>query len=118
MQTNTTSLNNTRNDVSKLVTENAVIVFGQRGCCMCHVVKLLLLGLGVNPTIFAVDEDDVSKVIGQLSKLSSGDGKVVVEELPVVYVGGKLFGGLNRLMETHITGELVPILKEAKALWL
>jgi glutaredoxin 3 len=39
-------------------------------------------------------------------------------QFPVVFVGGKLFGGLERVMATHITGELVPILKDAGALWL
>ncbi|KAL4563254.1 hypothetical protein LXL04_027294 [Taraxacum kok-saghyz] len=103
--------------VDELVAENPVIVFGQRGCCMCHVVKLLLLGLGVNPTMSAVDEGDVAAVIGNLLKISGeGDGKLV--EFPVVYVGGKFFGGLERLIATHITGELVPMLKDAKALWL
>jgi hypothetical protein len=29
-----------------------------------------------------------------------------------------LFGGLDKLMAAHISGELVPILKEAGALWL
>ncbi|KAI3823956.1 hypothetical protein L1987_05402 [Smallanthus sonchifolius] len=99
--------------VGELVAENAVMVFGQRECCMCHVVKLLLLGLGVNPTISAVDEGDVAEVISELSKVS---GETI--EFPVVFVGGKLFGGLERLVATHITGELVPILKEARALWL
>ncbi|XP_076916405.1 glutaredoxin-C9-like [Bidens hawaiensis] len=100
--------------VNKLVDENAVMVFGQRGCCMCHVVRLLLLGLGVNPTISAVDEEDVVDVISRLSKIS---GELVVE-FPVVFVGGKLFGGLEKLVATHISGELVPLLKDAKALWL
>lgn len=91
------------------------MVFGKRGCCMCHVVKLLLLGLGVNPTISSVDEGDMDDVITQLSKTETGD---LIIELPVVYVGGKLFGGLERLMSTYITGELIPILKDANALWL
>ncbi|KVH89521.1 glutaredoxin-C9-like [Cynara cardunculus var. scolymus] len=103
--------------VGELVAGNAVMVFGQRGCCMCHVVKLLLLGLGVNPTISAVDEGDVADVIHQLSKISGEDDGEMIE-FPVVYVGGKLFGGLERVMATHITGELIPMLKEAKALWL
>uniref|UniRef100_A0A0D3ES93 Uncharacterized protein n=1 Tax=Oryza barthii TaxID=65489 RepID=A0A0D3ES93_9ORYZ len=38
--------------------------------------------------------------------------------LPAVFVGGKLLGGLDRLMAVHISGELVPILKKAGALWL
>ncbi|KAI3710223.1 hypothetical protein L2E82_39998 [Cichorium intybus] len=103
--------------VGELVAENSVMVFGRRGCCMCHVVKLLLLGLGVNPTISAVEEGDVAAVIGQLSKITGEDDGTLIE-FPVVYVGGKLFGGLERLIATHITGELVPMLKEANALWL
>ncbi|KAJ7948375.1 Glutaredoxin [Quillaja saponaria] len=74
-----------------MVSENPVIVFARKGCCMSHVVKRLLLGLGVNPAVYEIDEKDE---------------------------GGRLFGGLDRLMATHISGELVPILKEAGALWL
>ena len=69
--------------VGELVAENAVMVFGERGCCMCHVVKLLLLGLGV---------------VGELLKIS--DEEEI--EFPVVYVGGKFFGGLERVVATHV----------------
>ncbi|CAI0445157.1 unnamed protein product [Linum tenue] len=75
---------------------------------MCHVVKRLLLGLGVNPTVFEVDEPELSSLVD--------DGGEV--QFPAVFVGGKLFGGLERVMATHISGELVPILKDAGALWL
>lgn len=115
--TTTTTVDKDCIRVGELVSENAVMVFGQRGCCMCHVVKLLLLGLGVNPTISDVDEADVAKVISELSTISAA-GEDQLIEFPVVYVGGKLFGGLDRLMSKHITGELVPILKQANALWL
>ncbi|CAN1283872.1 GRXC9 [Linum perenne] len=96
-------------DVRKLVSENSIIVFGKRGCCMCHVVKRLLNGLGVNPTVYDVDEPDE----GHVAKELSSD-----VQFPVVFVGGKVFGGLERVMATHISGELVPILKDAGALWL
>ncbi|XP_050213021.1 glutaredoxin-C9 [Mercurialis annua] len=108
------------NYVHKLVLENSVIVFGKRGCCMCHVVKRLLLGLGVNPAVFEVDEKEEAAVIDELSNVNGGrkreDGGKV--QFPVVFVGGKLFGGLERVMATHISGELVPILKDVGALWL
>lgn len=87
---------------------------------MCHVVKQLLLGLGVNPTIFFVDEEDEASTIDELSKINGGvdgDGSGKLQ-FPAVFVGGKLFGGLERVMATHITGELVPMLREARALWL
>ncbi|KAB1201095.1 Glutaredoxin-C9 [Morella rubra] len=103
-------------NVGKMVSENAVIVFGRRGCCMCHVVKRLLQGLGVNPPVVEVDEDDEVAVTNELIRIVGAvDGRI---QFPAVFVGGKLFGGLERVMATHISGELVPILKEAGALWL
>ncbi|CAI0385364.1 unnamed protein product [Linum tenue] len=76
---------------------------------MTHVLKRLLLCVGVNPPVFEVDdneEDEARRVLKEL------------QTLPAVFIGGKLFGGLDRVMATHITGELVPILKQAGALWL
>ncbi|CAI9087371.1 OLC1v1021428C1 [Oldenlandia corymbosa var. corymbosa] len=58
--------------VPKLVADNAVIAFGRSGCCMCFVVKQLLLGHGVNPVIHFVDEDDEAAVLGELSKIGGG----------------------------------------------
>jgi len=123
--------------VESLIKGNPVIVIGKRGCFMCHVVRKLLLGLGVNPPIFEIDgDDDLSKgmlvnalisnenKIGEISsnnnnnnknKDSSYEGKL---QFPLVFVGGKLFGGLDKVMATHLSGELVPILKQAGALWL
>uniref|UniRef100_A0A5B7AQZ6 Putative glutaredoxin-C9 n=1 Tax=Davidia involucrata TaxID=16924 RepID=A0A5B7AQZ6_DAVIN len=111
---------NNSSSVEKLVSENAVIVFGRRGCCMCHVVKLLLLGHGVNPAVYEVDDQDEAAVIGELSRIVGvfEEGKDGRPKFPAVFVGGKLVGGLERVMATHISGELVPILKEAGALWL
>ncbi|XP_041026149.1 glutaredoxin-C9-like [Juglans microcarpa x Juglans regia] len=107
-------------NVGKTVSENAVMVVGRRGCCMCHVVKRLLQGLGVNPPVFEVDEKDEVAVTSQLLRIMGAveDGQDGQVQFPVVFVGGKLFGGLERVMATHISGELVPILKQAGALWL
>ncbi|KAF5729121.1 putative glutaredoxin grx [Tripterygium wilfordii] len=110
--------------IEKPVLENAIIVFARQGCCMCHVIKRLLLSHGVNPPVFEVEEKEEADVVDQLLKMNNGatggdkGGGVVLENLPAVVVGGKLFGGLERVMGAHITGELVPILKDAGALWL
>ncbi|KAI3989356.1 hypothetical protein MKX01_026939 [Papaver californicum] len=116
--------------IKGLVSENAVLVFGRRGCCMCHVMKRLLLALGVNPTVYEViDEADEISVINELlsaTETHNNDHKGRKEthidnselQFPAVYIGGKLFGGLDRLMGAHITGELIPKLKQAGALWL
>lgn len=105
-----------RDDMKKMVSENAVIVFGARGCCMTHVVNRLLQGQGVNPTVYEIDEEDENHVIGQLQMIDAGKDDQL--QFPAVFIGGRLFGGLDRIMATHITGELIPILKQARALWL
>jgi glutaredoxin 3 len=81
---------------------------------MSHVVNRLLLGLGVNPAVYEVDEKDDASVVRELESIA-GNGKV---QFPAVFIGGSLFGGLDRLMATHISGDLVPVLKQAGALWL
>ena len=106
--------------VLNMVWENAVTVVGRRGCCMSHVVKRLLLSLGVNPAVFEVEEKDEASVASQLEATVRSEGTAPQGKLqfPAVFIGGKLFGGLDRIMATHISGELVPILKQAGALWL
>ncbi|GAB2211263.1 hypothetical protein Droror1_Dr00016556 [Drosera rotundifolia] len=113
------------------VSQNGVMVFGRKDCCMVHVVKRLLLGLGANPPVFEVaDEAEEALLIAQLKRIivkkandqeqgevTSGDSAMTFK-LPAVFVGGELFGGLERVMATHISGELVPILRQAGALWL
>ncbi|XP_044503534.1 glutaredoxin-C9-like [Mangifera indica] len=104
--------------MGKMVSENAVIVFARRGCCMSHVVKRLLLGLGVNPAVYEVDEEDEVGVLAELGLINKRFGIDQKVQFPAVFIGGQLFGGLDRIMAAHISGELIPVLKEAKALWL
>ncbi|KAF9663173.1 hypothetical protein SADUNF_Sadunf17G0010800 [Salix dunnii] len=108
-------------NMSKMVQENAIIVFARRGCCMSHVVNRLLLGLGVNPAVYEIDEADEISVLEELEMTANdtaGKGNNKKVQFPALFIGGKLFGGLDTLMAAHISGELVPILKEAGALWL
>ncbi|KAL3522372.1 hypothetical protein ACH5RR_015206 [Cinchona calisaya] len=82
---------------------------------MCHVVKQLLLGLGVNPTILLVDEEEEVDVIGELSKIvrdvdgdEDNNGKV---QFPAVFVGGKWFGGTLMLMKALLHFEFISFLR-------
>ncbi|KAK4484474.1 hypothetical protein RD792_007057 [Penstemon davidsonii] len=112
-------------DLKRMVEENAVIVFARKGCCLSHVVKCLLRGLGANPTAYEVEEKDLNGVVLELeekvvgSTLGGGGGKEGRRlQFPAVFIGGQWFGGLDRIMAAHITGELTPMLKQAGALWL
>ena len=102
--------------VARMASGNAVVVFSASGCCMCHVVKRLLLGLGVGPTVYELDQlggggREIQAALAQL--LPPGQPPV-----PVVFVGGRLLGGVDKVMACHINGTLVPLLKQAGALWL
>ncbi|GLJ44219.1 hypothetical protein SUGI_0923440 [Cryptomeria japonica] len=100
--------------IQRLTSENAVVIMSRTSCCMCHVVKRLLCGLGVNPTVCELDEEgaemEMEKVLVTMVGLNP--------PVPAVFVGGSLIGGLDRLMAMHISGDLVPKLKQAGALWL
>lgn len=79
---------------------------------MGHVAKRLLLTHGVNPLVVEIDEDE-NITISELGK-----NMINKEKLPVMFIGGKMFGGLEDLMAAHINGDLVPTLRQAGALWL
>ncbi|KAG0459900.1 hypothetical protein HPP92_023028 [Vanilla planifolia] len=102
------------------VEETPVVVVGRQGCCMGHVVKRLLQGLGVNPAMWEIAEDaEEAAMRAELDKMDPlGSGGRWQATLPAVFIGGRLVGGLDHLMAAHISGALVPTLKEAGALWL
>uniref|UniRef100_A0A6H2RWY8 Glutaredoxin n=1 Tax=Antirrhinum boissieri TaxID=884163 RepID=A0A6H2RWY8_9LAMI len=97
--------------VRRKVGENPVVIFTVSTCYLCLAVKRLFRGLGVNTTVFELDEEPDGKELEKaLMRLSSA--------VPVVFVGGKLLGSVDRVLASHISGMLVPLLKEAGALWL
>nr|XP_004248179.3 glutaredoxin-C9-like [Solanum lycopersicum] len=119
-------INYSKGNFKKMVTENAVIVFRRRGCCMSHVIKRLLQCLGANPVMYDIEEKYENEAITELEDIGKSiDGggdrredRSLSSPLPAVFIGGELFGGLDRIMEAHISGELCPVLKNAGALWL
>ncbi|KAH6793124.1 Thioredoxin superfamily protein [Perilla frutescens var. hirtella] len=105
--------------VSALVSGNAVVVFTISGCCMCHVVKQLLFGLGVGPTIVELDRDaSGGPILALLHRLAGSSGSKRQQAVPAVFVGGKFLGGIETVIACHVSGTLVPLLKDAGALWL
>ncbi|KAL3526264.1 hypothetical protein ACH5RR_010920 [Cinchona calisaya] len=112
--------------IQRLASENAVLIFSVSSCCMCHAVKRLLCGMGVNPTAYELDEQPRGKEIeeallnlmGMGLGLGLGSSSVSASVVPVVFIGGKLLGSMDAVMASHINGTLVPLLKEAGALWL
>ncbi|CAL4969169.1 unnamed protein product [Urochloa decumbens] len=106
--------------VERLASESAVVVFSVSSCCMCHAVKRLFCGMGVHPAVHELDLDprgrELERALARLLGYGGGGGAPPV--VPVVFIGGKLVGAMDRVMAAHINGSLVPLLKEAGALWL
>ncbi|KAH1048353.1 hypothetical protein J1N35_039137 [Gossypium stocksii] len=103
--------------VKQLASSNAVVLFSTSGNdCMCTAAKRLLLGLGVAPITIELDHHvagpDIQAVLSRLA----ADGSR--EPIPAVFVGGKFLGGIETLIASHINGTLIPLLKDAGALWL
>ncbi|KAK7359452.1 hypothetical protein VNO77_01412 [Canavalia gladiata] len=95
---------------------NAVVVFSWSHCCMSTVAKTLLFSLGVGPTVVELDDHAAGPAIhALLFQLAAGTHQ---QPLPAVFVGGKFLGGVQTLMASHINGTLIPLLKQAGALWL
>ncbi|GMI93579.1 hypothetical protein like AT3G02000 [Hibiscus trionum] len=104
--------------VRQLASTSAVVLFSTSGDCMCTVAKRLLFGLGVAPVTIELDRHvdglDIQAGLFQLTA-EVADGR---QPILAVFVGGKFLGGIETLMACHINGTLVPLLKDAGALWL
>ncbi|GJU44926.1 glutaredoxin-C1-like protein [Tanacetum coccineum] len=110
----TTTLNYPLHRIERLASANAVVVFSLSGCCMCYAIKRLFYDMGVNPTVYELDHEPLGKEMEKALMRLLGTGSLV----PIVFVGGKLVGATDRVIASHINGTLVPLLKEAGALWL
>ncbi|CAN1295105.1 GRXC8 [Linum perenne] len=108
--------------VARLAAESAVVIFSVSTCCMCHAVKRLFCSMGVSPNVIELDNDPRGKELERaLMRLNVGGGSSTYGQssaVPLVFIGGKLIGAMDRVMASHINGSLVPLLKEAGALWL
>ncbi|KAH7690444.1 Thioredoxin-like protein [Dioscorea alata] len=71
--------------------------------------------------MYEVSEEFVARMtlMRNLGKTLRGDYKTLLVPLfPAIFIGGKLIGGLDQLIAIHVTGKLIPMLKEAGAIWL
>ncbi|KAL7145888.1 hypothetical protein ABFS83_06G003800 [Erythranthe nasuta] len=105
--------------IQNMASANAVVIFSISTCCMCHAVKRLFCGMGVSPTVYEIDQDPTGHRQADLEtallRLLGAGGSSPV---PVVFIGGNLVGSMDSVMASHISGTLVPLLKQAGALWL
>ncbi|XP_051191278.1 glutaredoxin-C1-like [Lolium perenne] len=100
--------------VTKLAGQRAVVIFSVSSCCMCHTVMRLFRELGVNPTVVELDEDPRGEEMAQALARLLGRNPAV----PAVFIGGRLTGSTDKIMSLHLSGNLVPLLRNAGAIWV
>lgn len=101
--------------MERLITENPVVIFSRSSCCICHVMKRLLCTIGTHPTVIELDDGEMDRAAAALGLPPAADG-VAAAPSPAVFIGGVLIGGLESLMALHLSGLLVPRLREVGAL--
>lgn len=97
-----------------MASERAVVIFGASECCLCHAVETLFRELGVSWAVHEVDRD----VERALAGMMVGRSRSRSPPVPAVFIGGRLVGPTDRVMSLHLAGQLVPLLRQAGALWL
>lgn len=103
--------------VTRMASQQAVVVFSMSTCCMCHTVTRLLRELGVNACVVELDEEPAGagrEMEKALAGMLGGRGPGV----PAVFIGGRLIGSTDKVMSLHLAGNLVPLLRNAGALWV
>ncbi|XXG64260.1 hypothetical protein AAC387_Pa05g2256 [Persea americana] len=102
--------------IRRLISENPLIIFSRSSCCMCHVMRRLLATLGVHPTVIELDDAEMGRARAALEVQDSAESSS--SGGPAVFIGGSHVGGMEGLMALHLSGRLLPMLREAGAAWL
>ncbi|KAK1385191.1 Monothiol glutaredoxin-S2 [Heracleum sosnowskyi] len=99
--------------VTMLGAEYPVVIFSKSSCCMSHSIKTLISSFGANPAVYELDELENGQ---QMERELKALGRKPV--IPAVFIGKELIGGPNEVLSLHVKGKLVPLLLQAKAIWL
>ncbi|XAR58474.1 Thioredoxin-disulfide reductase [Bertholletia excelsa] len=94
--------------VTRLASENGVVIFSKSTCCLCYTVKILFQEIGVvEPVVYEIDQDpELREIEKALVRLGCST------PVPAVFIGGKLVGSTNEVMSLHLSGTLIPLLKQ------
>ncbi|GFQ03326.1 glutaredoxin-c11 [Phtheirospermum japonicum] len=104
--------------IRDLASKKAAVIFTKSSCCMCHSIKALFYDLGASPAVHELDHDVKGKEMEQQLERALGVASGRRSSFPAVFIGRELVGGADEVMSLHVKGELVPLLKKAKAIWL
>ncbi|XP_068660732.1 glutaredoxin-C1-like [Aristolochia californica] len=100
--------------ITRLASQNVVVIFSVSSCFMCLSIKRLFYDLGVSPAVHEIDQEPRGKEMEKALANLLGRRPSV----PAIFIGGRLIGSIDQVMSLHLSGSLVPLLKREGALWL
>ncbi|KAM7485119.1 hypothetical protein LguiA_001128 [Lonicera macranthoides] len=99
--------------IAKLSSQKAVVIFSKSSCCMSHAIKRLFYEQGASPMVHELDHDPRGKEMERaLVRLGCSPS------VPAVFIGGQFVGSAKTVMTLHLNGSLNKMLKDAGAIWL
>ncbi|THF98634.1 hypothetical protein TEA_008900 [Camellia sinensis var. sinensis] len=84
--------------VTRLTSENGVVVFSKSTCCLCYAVNILFQELGVAPVVYEIDQDPEGREMEKAIMRLGCNAPV-----PAVFISGKLIGSTNEVMSLHLS---------------
>ncbi|KAL9271828.1 Monothiol glutaredoxin-S6-like protein [Drosera capensis] len=97
----------------RLVEEKPVVIFARSTCCICHSMKQLISSYGANPIVYELDQIPMGREIEKaLQRLGAKPS------VPAIFIGQRFVGGANDVISFQIQGKLVPMLMDARAIWI
>ncbi|KAG5044042.1 hypothetical protein AAZX31_03G190200 [Glycine max] len=99
--------------ITSMVAEKPVVIFSKSTCCLSHSMTSLIRSFGANPTVHELDEMANGQQI-ESALLHMG----CQPSVPAVFIGQRFIGGSKKIMSLHVRNELVPLLKNAGAIWI
>ncbi|XP_020210761.1 monothiol glutaredoxin-S6 [Cajanus cajan] len=99
--------------ITGMITEKPVVIFSKSRCCLSHSITSLIRSFGANPTVYELDEMTNGQQI-ERELLQMG----CQPSVPTVFIGQQFIGGSKRVMSLHLRNELVPLLINARAIWI
>ncbi|KAI5425099.1 hypothetical protein KIW84_031049 [Lathyrus oleraceus] len=103
----------THEDTIATKREKPVVIFSKSTCCLSHSVTSLIRSFGANPIVYELDKiTNGSQIESELLQMGCKPS------VPAVFIGQQFRGGSKKIMSLHVRNELVPMLKEAGAIWI
>ncbi|XAR70469.1 hypothetical protein NMG60_11027323 [Bertholletia excelsa] len=94
--------------VTRLASENGVVIFSKSTCCLCYSVDILFLEIEVKLLIYGIYQD----LEGGKWEMEQGLVRLGCSSpVSAVFIGGKLVGSINEVMSLHLSGSLIPPFK-------